>query len=433
MFLREFVIYAGCGRRRPVSMRTSTVYKDVLHQVIGELKLVRMPVTDLSVIGQKHVLCLTKHWIKEGHAPATIQGKVSVLRRFLTMVGKPNAIPRANEWRELLNKNSIEVPDRRTTVAIRSKAWDELGVDFKEILERVGRRCPLTAMQLEMQVAFGLRMREALQMDPKAADCGNMLRVIYGTKGGRPRDVYFDADEGMSLWQRDVLERAKVYALKHPKGRLARKGYKLEQNVRHFYHEMEAVGVSKSALGVTPHGLRHQYAARRYFEYTGMAPPVSKDAKLQFTAQDLDADYQARAKVTQDLGHDRRDIPKHYLGSHQMLDRDKKRRIGEWIGMTEKNAEFQKACAQAGVKQIWLTGHFALGIDVHKDERFELTARFVSIEAAQANRQQLMKVLADMYLRGANVIPWVLNDSPDPAIEIWLDEAQGLSTQAQLV
>ena len=60
-------------------------------------------------------------------------------------------------------------------------------------------------MQLELQRAFGLRMKEAALLKPHVADKENYLAVNWGTKGGRDRVVPIQND-----YQRDVLARAKA-------------------------------------------------------------------------------------------------------------------------------------------------------------------------------------------------------------------------------
>ena len=55
-------------------------------------------------------------------------------------------------------------------------------------------------MQLELQRAFGLRMREAALLKVHAADKGAYLAVNWGTKGGRDRVIPIETD-----YQRDVL------------------------------------------------------------------------------------------------------------------------------------------------------------------------------------------------------------------------------------
>ena len=70
--------------------------------------------------------------------------------------------------------------------------------------------------------------------------------------------------------------------------------------------------MTKADLKVTPHGLRHQYAADEYERATGVRPPVEGGA-----APDKAIDAAARQGVSMKLGHGRPDISNAYLGSRE--------------------------------------------------------------------------------------------------------------------
>ncbi|WP_084382966.1 integrase domain-containing protein [Curvibacter delicatus] len=372
MFFDEFVLKAGTGRDRPVSERTRSSYVQNLIGMLDELRECNAVVRNLDELGSKHALHLMRLWKLKAFSAGTIEWKLSILRRFLTFIGKGHLIPTGVRLHKWLLENGIEPPPARATVATVSLAWEEKGVDLEQVLPKVAVLCPITAIHLEIQAAFGLRMRESLQLDPRAADYGDVLRVVHGTKGGLPRDVPFDSDPVMRQWQRDVLERAKLMAAKNPKGLLARPGYSLEQNIRHFYHVAERVGITKAGLGVTAHGLRHQYAARRYKEISGLDVPVSAAAPLHITEEVREADLAARTAVSRELGHFRPTVTQAYVGSLSMLERQRGARIRQWVQLTEGNPEFCKALAAAGVSQAWLVGHFAAGAEVAPAEKLRL-------------------------------------------------------------
>jgi len=127
-----------------------------------------------------------------------------VLRRFLCFWGKAGVIPKGQTLKTLLNQEGMEVDQWRKMVSVESLAWSDKGVDLDATLKQVKNACPITAMQLEVQAAFGLRMAESLHLDPRAADYGDMLRIVHGTKGGLPRDIPFDEEHGTRAWQRDA-------------------------------------------------------------------------------------------------------------------------------------------------------------------------------------------------------------------------------------
>jgi integrase len=76
---------------------------------------------------------------------------------------------------------------------------------------------------------------------------------------------------------------------------------------------MTTLGVTRSALGVTPHGLRHEYAGDRYKAVAGVAAPVRGGM-----VPDPATDERARLQVAEELGHARLQIASAYLGSRRV-------------------------------------------------------------------------------------------------------------------
>ena len=68
-------------------------------------------------------------------------------------------------------------------------------------------------------------------------------------------------------------------------------------------------GITRGELGVTAHGLRHQYANDRYAMLTGAPAPVRGGPAIDPAADDA-----ARLAVAQELGHARKEIASAYLG-----------------------------------------------------------------------------------------------------------------------
>jgi integrase len=71
--------------------------------------------------------------------------------------------------------------------------------------------------------------------------------------------------------------------------------------------------ITKAALGVTAHGLRHQHANDRYEELSGEPSPVRGGAGAG------DADGAARMAVSSELGHGRIEITDAYLGQSAVM------------------------------------------------------------------------------------------------------------------
>src|SRR5262249_32611066 len=108
--------------------------------------------------------------------------------------------------------------------------------------------------------------------------------------------------------KRKALERARQLVgegahLGNPRLRSLRSGKD------HFYRVMAHFGITKRGLGVTPHGLRHQYANDRYELCSGASSAVRHAAPVEPAV-----DTAARLQVAAELGHARKGIVGAYLG-----------------------------------------------------------------------------------------------------------------------
>ncbi|UUZ77296.1 integrase domain-containing protein [Polaromonas sp. P1(28)-13] len=419
MFFGEFTLRAGTGRARSVSERTRTLYADELIRMLDDLRELRASVQDIGEIGKSHAVKLIKHWGSKGQAASTIQNKISILRRFLTFIGKDSAIPKGQDLKTWLNQQGVTAPVTRQNIPTESKAWDENQVDLHKVLAELSKESAITAIQLEVQAAFGLRMKESIQLNPQASDCGTFLRVLHGTKGGLPRDVDFDDDPAMREWQRDVLERAKLYAQQNRKGTLSLQGKRLDQSKAHFYYQCRKVGITRDQLGVTAHGLRHQYAARRYARLAGMGAPVTRNAPLHVTDEVRSADLAAREQVSRELGHFRPDITQAYTGSLPMMEKGRKQRIRDWVERTEENPAFQTAMKDAGVVSVWMGGRFAMGLEVEASEKFRLIVQTSSRQPLDGDARFMLKQrLIGMYDRAIDLSEHFEAGQPDDVFEL---------------
>jgi site-specific recombinase XerD len=419
-FLRDFVIKSGTGRLRPVSQETSSKYTETLMKIIDELRSERAAIRNLSEIGKPHAVRLIGAWVRDGQSTGTIQNKTSILRRFLTFLGKENLIPRGAQLKTWMTANGIQPPESRTIVARTSKAWDQHDVDVFDVLKKVEAECPLTAIQLEMQVAFGLRMKESICIIPRVADRGTVLSVVWGTKGGLPREVRFDDDLGVASWQRDVLERAKLMAEQNKKGTLSLQGKTLEQSRDRFYYIVRKHGISRAGLGVTAHGLRHQFAARRYQEISGFGAPVTAHAPATNAAV-AEADLHARTELSRELGHFRPSITQAYTGSFPLRDRGRSSRVQPWIDQTEKNPRFLAVLAEHGIERAWLGGSFAAGLEVGPHEKLRLFLAPAAGTTLDADARFMLKnALNEIYRRGVDITIHTDEGDPDDCVELHL-------------
>lgn len=277
-----------------------------------------------------HVLALMRYWTglpaaKRGavsppaplvrpHSPAYIQQQLSFLRVFAGWIGKPGMVRTAGHYVE------ARVLVARDYTARVDKGWTGNGVDIEHMIEAVALIDPRVAVQLRLMSAFGLRRKEAVMFHPHAAEvpahalpeqhrAGDrylaFLRVKRGTKGGRLRYTAVRTEA-----QRRALEEARALA-RHAHSHIGHPDLTLKQALDLFSNVVRSVGLTKRELGVTPHGLRHEFAGDLFFELASVQAPVRGGDPCADRAT-LEAAY---LDVARQLGHNRTQIGNAYLGS----------------------------------------------------------------------------------------------------------------------
>lgn len=199
---------------------------------------------------------------------------------------------------------------RRSYIAMEDKSWSAKNIDVYEIIREIAQFSPRISIQLELIILFGLRVREAVMFQPNCCVTldGNEVRLVKGTKGGRPRSIPVVTDQ-----QRRVLARAQAL-VGQGEGHLGDPTKTLAQNIRSFRYALERLDICKKDLGVTPHGLRHQYANDRFESLTyGKKTPVRGGVRGELPP---DEEAAVRRKVSEELGHSRIQITTAYCGSH---------------------------------------------------------------------------------------------------------------------
>lgn len=248
------------------------------------------------------------------HSAAYIQQQLSFLRVYAAWIGKPGLVRSAEHY--VTDPKVV----RRGYAALEDKGWESHGVPVEPLLARVSALDAHVGGQLRMMIAFGLRRKEAVMFCPHLAEVPAyalparqhalenyvaFLRVHRGTKGGRLRYAAVRTEH-----QRQALEIARSL-VRHEGAHIGHPGLSLKQSLDLFSNVVRAVGLTKNELGVTPHGLRHQFAGDLYFEIAHVQPPVRGGDPFP----DRVVMEEAYRQVAQQLGHNRPHISSAYLGS----------------------------------------------------------------------------------------------------------------------
>lgn len=280
------------------SFETQEKRATVLYQAFTDLRAKGFKLADVSQLKGRHVDVLTKHWLSKELSASTLQNNLSILRTFSTWIGKDGMIE--GSARYFPNGEAA-----RTSINTEDRGWEAKGVNVEQKLAELRLLDERVAIQVELQVRFGLRVKESVMLRPHLADKGSYLAIGIGTKGGRDRTVAIKTPE-----QRELIERAKQHASSRTAS-TADPNKSLKQALGHYSRIVSKAALTKAKLGITSHGLRHRYANDIYHAYTGHRSPVQGG---NLAATDPDLDKAARAVVTEDLGHSREDVTTNYLG-----------------------------------------------------------------------------------------------------------------------
>ncbi len=233
----------------------------------------------------KHVEYLVDTWKAAGLTGRTIENRLTGLRYWAAKVGKASVVKRRNEdygvWGDRTPKARAQSLDR-----------DKLGHVHSEYVRA----------SLELQAAFGLRCEEAIKFTPDYADQGDHIELKPSwCKGGRGRTVPVRHPR-----QREILDRIRTLT---GGGALIEPGRNYIQQRWAYEHQTLKAGLRNN------HGLRHAYAQWRYVTLSGMQPPAKGGPKPDDMSPDeRHRDLDARARISNELGHERLDIVRVYLG-----------------------------------------------------------------------------------------------------------------------
>jgi len=283
-------------------------------------------------LGGRHIEFLVRYWtadpaIEEGlrtrasklalrktpFSAAYIQQQLSFLRALAEWTGKPGLVLPARHY--------VDDPAlvSRASNATRDRSWSGANIDSAKVVDDVTKVDPVVGLQLEVLLAFGLRRKEAIMFSPALAvvpahalpagvdalEYLAFLRIKRGTKGGRLRFTAIRNDV-----QREVLARALAVAPR-PGMHIGRPGLSLKQALARFSNVMQQCGVTRKVLGVTAHGLRHDFAADLYYELAQVPAPI-KGGVPGASSEVMTAAY---LEVARQLGHGRARVTGAYLGT----------------------------------------------------------------------------------------------------------------------
>jgi hypothetical protein len=429
---QQRTVPAGIGRHRFVGHRRLDAFRDVMHRVVRLLRQRRCAIQNLGDLGTAHVLACVKAWQEEGLAEGTIQGYLSILRRFFCLVGKAEVLPTNNKLRDWLRANGVTAGTiGRQQIPELAKGWRDLGISPEVFIEAIRSQGELVvASILEMELNWGFRDEEGWFCRPHLSEKegnGQGLMLRRGTKGDKVRLVRWFKDPERAKAQREALDRAKALAILHPSLELSTPGLTAKQMENHFKWVVRRNGATKKDMGVTPHGLRHQFACDLFRDITGMPAPVLGLLPAQEYRNNAALIRETMKEISLQMGHERPSISGAYLGSVGKLDKGQIRRTHEAL---KKVAPAVGALRAAPISEAWLVGTYGRGAVPQPGEPIEIAVRLADSPVNSMNVAQCVEMIAQ--LQGAieqtsgmsvRVQPWVSAQVPENAAEILFDRA----------
>jgi site-specific recombinase XerC len=258
---------------------------ELMANQLQELGYRRMQSTSLK---PKHVEALVARWREQGISTGTLKNRLSVLRWWAGKVNKSSVVAK---------DNSAYGIGTRTLVSNVSKAQTLDEAKLAKIDDQYVR------MSVRLQAAFGLRREEAIKFSPSFAFRGNHIALKASwTKGGRPRTI--------------PITNGYQYVLLNQVRELVQGGSLIPAHLNYIQQQHRYDRLTRKAGMRKLHGLRHDYAQRRYRELTGWNCPARGGvAAKALTPEQQAKDQEARLTISHELGHARAAITAVYIGT----------------------------------------------------------------------------------------------------------------------
>jgi hypothetical protein len=277
----------------------------------------------------RHIEALCRVWSQRKLGPSVIQTRLTALSWFCAVMGRPGLVRGTHDYDHCFERSVV-----RSQIAERDRSPEGQGVSREDVVSRAMAEDATFGHLVLLQLALGLRKREAIRAMPWVHDGGDVWRLppnSGGAKGGRARLIFLN----QGTWQREAIDRVKAYVRQRDQRKrstlgwsseraptLAKRG--LQYDLERYDAHAKRAGFTKDDLGFTGHGLRHSFAKAEIAE-RGFIPTVTRRdgivaAVIGFVkAQPLtpvqrEAERLAREYVSRQLGHSRVSVTSAYLG-----------------------------------------------------------------------------------------------------------------------
>ncbi|MFV8799526.1 integrase domain-containing protein [Yersinia enterocolitica] len=266
------------ARQAGGSFKTVSDRMKIADRLAERLLKMNIQIRDVSHLKTNHIAIYINSRLAENISKRTLQNEMAAIRAVLRLAGKTFM---ANPTHEKLSNDALGISGASrdgTKVAIPADIYES-------ILDKVREVDKGAAVTMELSRQLGLRTEEAIQSvkslktwQKAILNQQEKIRVVFGTKGGRPRDT--------TIINRDALAKVVSDAIKiaaDNNGKLMDKmGIHLAiERYRNIVRDAGLVGQ------YAPHSLRYAY---------------SRDALVYHRNKGF-SQKEAEALVSMDLGH----------------------------------------------------------------------------------------------------------------------------------
>jgi site-specific recombinase XerC len=255
------------------AFKTVSDRESMAGRIADALKAANIQISSIEHLKSKHIESYIQGRLQDGIGKRTLQNEMSSMRGILREAGRDTLA----DSERISNKSlGIDNASRNGThLAMPNDMYNSL-VERLELTDKDVCACA------QIERYLGLRGEEAVQADKSLATWekqlakGDVIRVIYGTKGGRPRDTRVVDIEKAREAVRNAQERTKVNG-----GRIIDKPDLQSAMDRHSYI-MRTHGCKGEH---SPHALRYAFACDRVEAYKSQG--FSLKESLAMTSMDL--------------------------------------------------------------------------------------------------------------------------------------------------
>ncbi|EBX6016471.1 DNA-binding protein [Salmonella enterica subsp. enterica serovar Dortmund] len=275
IFRKDFITLA---RRAGGSYRTVAERTRIAQQFLQHLSDTGIKLRQVDSLKARYVESYIRQRLEEGIGKRTLQNEMSAIRAILSEAGKHKL---ADPHNERLNNRALGLSG-----ACRDGTKIPMTPEqFQAVFSAVEKKDPGVAATMQLSYVLGLRNKEAIQ-SAKSLDTwkrtldkgGNKINVVFGTKGGRPRET--------TIIDRERVLQAVNYALKYTQeheGKLVDKP-DMRSAMDRYRNVLRRAGMTGE---YSPHSMRYSYAENsgQFHEANGLN------------------DKEVLAMISMDLGH----------------------------------------------------------------------------------------------------------------------------------